>query len=160
MRQLLVFVMVFLMGLACSTNSHAMTLHQQWALHYSYEVGFPYGNTIAAIVWQESSLCKYKIGQHHDYGCGQVQEGAVWEAWHMHISPYSLIHDDIMNIHVTAAYFNYCFNQTKSWSRAIICYNRGPAYANKITWAQVHKNKYLRHIRKRMGQVMAIENKI
>ncbi|MDE1828237.1 MAG: hypothetical protein KGH65_03705 [Candidatus Micrarchaeota archaeon] len=151
--------LAILMLLALITWCHranAMTRHQRWALWYAYQVGFPYSTTASAIIWQESSLCAHRIGTHHDYGCGGIQEGAVWAAWHMHVGRWALIHDDKLNIHITVAYFNYCLSQTHNWERAVICYNTGPAYAKRLSWHYVVHNAYLRRIKWRMREVSAI----
>ena len=144
---------------ACSAKAAHLTKHQLWALNYAKQAGEPYPETLAAIIWQESSLCVSKLGDYDKYGtpyafgCGHTHMEAVKAAWQMTISKYALVHDDQLSIHISAAFLGFCLNHTHDWARAVVCYNKGKYYAQHASWDAIISNHYLLNIRRRIEQI-------
>ena len=144
---------------SCAAKGASLSPHQLWALNYAKQTGQPYPETLAAIIWQESSLCKYKTDREGGIGCGHIFKGAVKAAWQMTVSRYSLLSDDKLNIHIAAAYLGYCIDRTRNWSRAVVCFNSGPYYAQHASWQHIIHNKYLLNIKRRIWQIRRLRER-
>lgn len=147
-------VMLIVASLAWCSQAHAMTPHQRWALNYALKAGSPFGITLAAIVWQESSLCAHKRGlDRHSYGCGQIRASTARDALHVKVSIKTLKTNDRLNIQLSSDYLMFCINATGDWSRAVYCYNHGPSAAQNAKKHAILRDKYVRHIQARMIEV-------
>lgn len=136
--------------------------HQNWALGYVTVVGtsyygeslpsdYRYEQTLAAVLMQESSLCRHKRGlDRAGYGCGQLHKRAAHVAYGKPVSIRKLKHDDALNIRLAARYLAFCMTHTSSWARGVVCYNKGPARARSMTALQIAADGYLASIRHRM----------
>lgn len=137
--------------------------HQNWALGYVTVVGtsyyadpipedYDYELTLAAVLMQESSLCRHKHGlDRHGYGCGQLHRRAAHVAAGSSVSVHKLKHDDAYNIRMAGRYLAFCMTRMRDWERGVICYNKGPARARRMTDRQVARDDYLASIRHRMN---------
>jgi hypothetical protein len=136
--------------------------HQNWALGYVTVVGtsyyadpipdnYEYEQTLAAVLMQESSLCRHKRGlDRAGYGCGQLHKRAAHVAYGKPVSVHKLRHDDALNIRLAARYLAYCMTHMSNWERGVVCYNKGPSRARNMTDAQIAVDGYLTSIRHRM----------
>ncbi|HET7396701.1 MAG TPA: transglycosylase SLT domain-containing protein [Gammaproteobacteria bacterium] len=136
--------------------------HQNWALGYVTVVGtsyyadpipdnYRYEQTLAAVLLQESSLCRHKRGlDRTGYGCGQLHQRAAHVANGKPVSVHKLRHDDALNIRLAARYLAFCMTHTSSWERGVVCYNKGPSRARSMSDQQIAADGYLASIRHRM----------
>jgi hypothetical protein len=150
--------------LASSRAAHAgadLTRQQNWAVLYASVVGssyyadplpedYDFRLTLTAVLAQESSLCNHKRGlDKRSYGCGQLQRRTALLVHGTPVTAHKLQHDDALNIRLAARYLSYCMQQTGSWERGVICYNKGPYRARAMSDAEVAADLYLRSIRRR-----------
>ncbi|HEX5340839.1 MAG TPA: transglycosylase SLT domain-containing protein [Gammaproteobacteria bacterium] len=136
--------------------------HQNWALGYVTVVGtsyyadpipddYEYELTLAAVLMQESSLCRHKRGlDRSGYGCGQLHKRAAHVAYGKPVSVHKLRHDDALNIRLAGRYLAFCMTHMPDWERGVICYNKGPTRARRMSDRQVRADDYLASIRHRM----------
>lgn len=115
-----------------ATPSLGLDNHQQRMVQLAYEVG---GQTEVAIIEQESSVCRHRLGDYHHghptaFGCGQLHCGAVHTMFR-NCPIHDLIYNDRFNIVVSAGYFAICLHKFGDWRRALVCYHSGPAAAGK-----------------------------
>ena len=159
-------VTVFFGGLMGTTSAaqaaNGLHPHQNWALGYVTVVGtsyygeslpgdYRYEETLAAVLMQESSLCRHKRGlDHAGYGCGQLHKRAAHVAYGKPVSIRKLRHDDALNIRLAARYLAFCMAHMSSWARGVVCYNKGPSRARDMSAAQITGDRYLASIRHRM----------
>lgn len=136
--------------------------HQNWALGYASLVGtsyyadpipddYRYEQTLAAVLMQESSLCRHKRGlDRTGYGCGQLHKRAAHVAYGKPVSIHKLKHDDALNIRLAARYLAFCLTHMSSWERGVVCYNKGPYRARSMSAREIAHDRYLASIRRRM----------
>ncbi|MGH8369835.1 MAG: transglycosylase SLT domain-containing protein [Gammaproteobacteria bacterium] len=136
--------------------------HQNWALGYVTVVGtsyyadpipddYEYEQTLAAVLMQESSLCRHKRGlDRTGYGCGQLHKRAAHVAYGKPVSVHRLSHDDALNIRLAARYLAYCMTHMDSWQRGVVCYNKGPSRARSMSDTQLAGDDYLASIQHQM----------
>lgn len=153
-------------GLLCMATAaragNGLHPHQNWALGYVSVVGtsyyadpipdsYEYEQTLAAVLMQESSLCRHKRGlDHAGYGCGQLHKRAAHVAYGKPVSIHKLKHDDALNIRLAARYLAFCMTHMRSWERGVVCYNKGPYRARSMSNAEIVRDDYLTSIRHRM----------
>lgn len=130
-------------------SSHLDTYRQRM-LHFAYQVG---GETEAAIIEQESSGCKYRIGDHgRAFGCGQLHLSAAASVLGYTPARDRLIYDDRFNIEVSTKLFGRCLAELRSWPRALLCYHTGQLHrARTMPWRQVLADPYVKAIQRHLN---------
>lgn len=109
---------------------------QKQALVVAYRLGAHYGIGLvfAAVVWQESSLCKLaRESKAHAHGCAQVRESAVIAVTGSPLPPWQLDNPALQdeNMAIGARYLDLCL-QRFGWPDGIGCYYLGPDAAAKV----------------------------
>ena len=137
--------------LLCGRAAHAGTsrLTPREARAYAYRVG---GATLVSIIHQESSFCRYRIGDDDtSLGCGQLKLDTA-RMFAPNITRWRLIHDDRLNIRLAWAYFQAAEAQTGSWTAAVYAYNKGIPQATAASWAALLHDPYVRAIERSLGR--------
>lgn len=129
-------------------------------------IGWP--QTMGAIVWQESSLGRNKIGDDgKSLGLAHVQVPTARKV--LEHNPWlpqfktnydiakMLLYNDDLNLIIASIYFQSCYYQFKNWERAAVCYNAGPNVAKKLTKSQVSRFPYVIKLRERLHQIARLE---
>lgn len=144
----------------------SLSPNQQVVLQKAKKTGLLIGwpETIEAIVYQESSLGRFKIGDDgKSLGLAHVQVGTAREVMKankwlpQYKTNYSiakmLLHDDNTNLLIAAIYFQDCYDKFKNWPQSLICYNAGPQTA--INWGRKNSEHfpYVIAIRKRLNEI-------
>jgi len=157
-------VLIFLTFPALGRPS--LSKNQQFILQKAKNTGFLIGwpETIEAIVYQESSLGRFKIGDDgKSLGLAHVQVGTAKDVmkknqWLPQFKTnYSiakmLLHDDNTNLLIAAIYFQDCYDKFKNWPQALVCYNGGKQTA--INWGRKNSEHfpYVIAIRKRLNEI-------
>ena len=143
-----------------------LSKNQQLILQKAYNAGTLVGwpLTMEAIVWQESSLGKYRIGDDgKSLGLANVQVQTAriiikQNSWlPQYTTNYSiaraLLHNDEINLLIASIYFRNCYNQFKNWPQALICYNGGPQTATNWGRRNAENFPYVITIRKRLEEI-------
>ncbi|HEX5464433.1 MAG TPA: hypothetical protein VFW88_06925 [Burkholderiales bacterium] len=152
--RLLAVVIVFLPMTAI--GAAPLSAHQRWALVTAYRESGYLAPTFAAILAQESSLCVQKISviDRKSRGCG----GLHVKTARMFISDVTgdaLIHDDALNIRISARYLRWCDRHTRSWSAMVCCYHYGLPATVAMGEACAH-SRYVQRIRKRRAWIIGL----
>lgn len=155
-----------LLGLAAfaARGDRLLTPHQLWALQYASVVGTSYyaeplpedyrfEQTLQAVLITESSLCRHKRGiDRAGYGCGQLHRTAAHLANGAPVNPRKLSRNDALNIRLAARYLSFCLQRMSSWERGVVCYNKGPRRAARMSAAAIAADGYLKAVRRRMQE--------
>lgn len=128
-------------------NASRLVAQQDSSGHFDKRPAFT--QIFQAILFQESSLCRTKVGlDRTSYGCGQVRQATAEFILHRHVSIYRLQHDNRFNMIVAARYLHYCLDQFTNWKRGVICYNTGKSFASRVRFPD--RVRYLHYIKHRM----------
>ena len=149
-----------------------LSKNQQLILQKAYNAGTLVGwpLTMEAIVFQESSLGKYRIGDDgKSLGLANVQVQTAriiikQNPWlPQYTTNYSiaraLLHNDEINLLIASIYFRNCYNQFKNWERATICYNAGPTMAASIPDSKLGTFPYVEALRRRIKEIRQLQLK-
>lgn len=163
-------VFIILMGVV-PLQARALSPYQNWAVKqsalsaYAYETHFNNGvrfykdnvryaftEVFQAVIWQESSFCKHKHGlDKKSFGCGQLQlQTAIGVSGVAALTPDLLRKNDKLNMNIAARYLAQCISEF-GLDRGLVCYNRGPYKAKRMTLPDVEDDAYVnavgRHLR-------------
>lgn len=121
-----------------------------------------------AIVWQESSLGRDKIGDDgKSLGLAHVQVPTARKVlehnkWlpqfktNYNIAKMLLYNDDL-NLLIASIYFQSCYYEFKNWPQSLVCYNAGPATARAWGKQRSEHFPYVIKIRKRLREIAQLE---
>lgn len=166
-------VAVFLCLWAITSNARPIALSSQqiqyllMAREAGGSIGWP--ETMESIVWQESSIGRFKIGDDgKSLGVAHVQVDTAISImkkyqWVPQMSSktrhermkiaHRLIHDDRYNLLIASLYFNDCYQQFQDWRRALICYNGGAALAAQYRSRDLNSFSYVVAIKLRLREL-------
>lgn len=128
-------------------------LFSAWA-KLACKLGEPYNLclTSQAILYEESTLCKYRLGDHgKSLGCMQISLGATRRLFpgYPRQSWVGLEHDNYLNIAVGVDYLHYCMLVMGNWWKGgVVCYNVGPNRALTMDRWQIDHFPYLLAVEK------------
>jgi len=133
--------------LACATGSFARTpaldaAREAAIVRYANQyIGHPYGrHVLKGIVFVESNYGRYKIGD-GSFGMAQLEVPTaryVADRYGLRLPESDravermLVHDDLLNIRLAAAYLGLLEREFGSLSDAVVAYNMGPTEARAI----------------------------
>lgn len=148
MRRMAIVLISTLVAGVVAAQDH-LTPSQLAARSYALRVG---GRTLAAIIAQESSYCRDKLGDDgRSLGCGQLQLRTA--RLFTDATRRRLIHDDRYNIALAARYLQHCIFLMGSWRRGVYCYNHGPQAARRATWEVLLSDAYVRAVQRRLRRL-------
>lgn len=140
----------------------ALSVGQLNSLEAAGRAAEPYGlaETFQAIVLQESSLCRNRVGAHGELGCAQLKLATAQE-----VDPDAtadrLLHDNAYNLRIGAAVLDRCQHRFRSLPRAVVCYNQGRGAVaidgeGGYTTEQAKRHPYYLKIRQRMAEIRVL----
>lgn len=137
-----------------------LTYAQKQALILAYRAGNHYGIGLlyAAIIWQESKLCKFTLGDHgRAHGCAQLHESAVKAVTGVMLSSWELTDPDTqeLNLAIGARYLDLCL-QRFGYPAGIAAYNMGIPRAAKMGRVRLSRLPYTKAVLANMKQLQLL----
>lgn len=112
------------------------------------------GYLFAAIVYQESSFCKYS-GTSWSRGCTGIKRGTA-RIFDKGVTRKQLTEDKNRNLLDGLSFLLYCREKTESIDAAAYCYHYGLPQTRKATKAEIERDGYVRAINDKIKQLRAI----
>lgn len=141
----------------------SLSAFQLDALEAAGRAAEPYGlaETFQAIVLQESSLCRSKVGTHGELGCAQLKLATAQEV-DPDATAHRLLHDDAYNLRIGAAVLDRCLHRFRSLPRAVVCYNQGRGAVaidgeGGYTTEQAKRHPYYLKIQQRRAEIRVMQ---